>query len=392
MYTLGIETSCDETSCAVVKNGKKVLSCIVNSSLKLHKIYGGVIPEIASRQQLETIVDVTDAALKEARINLKDIGLIAVTNGPGLMGSLLVGVSFAKALSLSFNIPLLGVDHVLSHIYANFLQTQRLQPQKTQRFLLTTATIAAPFVALVISGGHTNLYFIKDFDKIELLGQTQDDACGEAFDKVAKILGLGYPGGPKIEYLAKSGNPKKLKLNCSNTKQPLNFSFSGIKTAVLYLVSRLAGKPANRLTKDIVTVQRSEVNQGVIPAQAGIQKRYDRMDARFHGHDKNGRRELPEAELLQDIAASFQETVIETLIRKSLLACELKKTTKLALGGGVAVNNRLREKFSDAAKRNNITCFFPAKDFCTDNAAMVAGFGFQLFKKGYLSDLGLDIS
>jgi N6-L-threonylcarbamoyladenine synthase len=192
-------------------------------------------------------------------------------------------------------------------------------------------------VALVVSGGHTSLYFVRDFGRIQLMGQTQDDACGEAFDKVAKILGLGYPGGPYVEKLAKNGNPDKIKFRCSGTKNPLNFSFSGIKTAVLYSVN---GK---RLT----------INEN------------------------------------SNIAASFQETVINTLIQKSFLACKCKKVNRLVIGGGVAVNNRLREKFSDAAKRNDIDCSFPAKNLCMDNAAMVAGLGYQMFKKGARANLNL---
>jgi N6-L-threonylcarbamoyladenine synthase len=324
MYVLGIETSCDETSAAVVKNGCRVLSCETSSSLKSHKKYGGVVPEIAFRAQLQTITQVTDTAVKEAGINLKEIGLVSVTSGPGLLGSLAVGISFAKALSLSLDIPLLGINHVHSHIYANFLDGTKIK---------------LPFVALVVSGGHTNLFYIKDFARIEIIGQTQDDACGEAFDKVAKILGLGYPGGPQVEQMAARGNSKKIKFCCSGTKNRLDFSFSGIKTAVLYLV----------------------------------------RDKRLTSTEK------------ADIAASFQEVVIDTLIKKSLLACKLKKVRGLVIGGGVVANNRLRKKFYAAAKENSLTCYFPPRDFCIDNAAMVAGFGYQLFRKGASSNLDLAI-
>ncbi len=315
MYCLGIETSCDETSASIVENGRNVLSCEVSSSLLFHKKYGGVIPEIASRMQLETITSVSDSALKQARIGLKDLDLISVTSSPGLLGSLLVGISFAKAIGLSLNIPLVGVNHTYSHIYANFLNR---------------AAVKFPFVALVVSGGHTSLFYVRDFDKIKILGETLDDACGEAFDKVAKILGLGYPGGPLIEKLAKKGNSKKIKFNCSGTKGAFDFSFSGIKTAVLYYTKK------NLISAD----------------------------------DK------------KDIAASFQEAVINTLINKSFAACKAKKTSSLLIGGGVVANNRLREKFLEAAIHKNIVCHFPEKQFCMDNAAMVAGFGYQLFKKG----------
>lgn len=314
MYVLGIETSCDETSASIVRDGRSVLSNEISSSLKFHKIYGGVIPEIASRMQLETITQVTQAAMQKAQIRLKNIKLISVTNGPGLFGSLLVGISFAKALSLSLGVPLLGVNHVFSHIYANFLDIE---------------AVKLPFAALVVSGGHTSLFYVKDFDKIELLGQTHDDACGEAFDKVAKILGLGYPGGPHIEQLAKAGDPKKVRFSCSGTKGELDFSFSGIKTAVLYKV-------------------------------------------------KGRRLSISEK---RDIAASFQGTVIDTLVGKSLSACRLKKTNRLVVGGGVAANNSLREKFTQASKDRGINCYFPPQRLCTDNAAMVAGLGYQLYKK-----------
>lgn len=330
MIVLGIETSCDETSAAVVINGHKVLSNEVATSLSFHSKYGGIIPEIASRMQLETISEVVDSALKAARVKLKDIGLISVTSGPGLLGSLLVGISFAKSLSLSLNIPLLGVNHVHSHFYANLLNSNK--------------GIVSPFVSLVVSGGHTSLFYVRDFDKIYTLGQTYDDACGEAFDKVAKILGLGYPGGPEIERFALKGNPKGIKFNCSGTKGELDFSFSGIKTAVSHYLHK-TGKKRGR--------------------ESGL--------------------------LIRDICASFQDTVIDVLIRKSLLACKLKRSRLLLLGGGVVANKSLRDKFSDAAKKYGLTCCFPSLAYCMDNAAMVAGLGYQLFRKGYRSDLYLNM-
>lgn len=324
MYVLGIETSCDETAVSVVRDGKKILSNVIASSLNFHKKYGGVVPEIAFRKQLETIVEVTDSAIRMAGISLKEIKVISVTTGPGLSGSLLVGIAFAKNISFALNIPLLGVNHLHSHIYAG---------------ILNRTSINLPFVALVVSGGHTGLFYVKDFDKIELLGQTLDDACGEAFDKVAKILGLGYPGGPLIEQLARKGNAKKIKFHCSGTNRPLDFSFSGIKTAVLYLLNA---------------------------------KRYP-LYAK------------------EDIAASFQEAVIDVLAQKSLLACNFKKTNRLVVGGGVVANNRLREIFYEEAKKSKINLFFPSKRLCKDNAAMVAGLGYQLFNKGYKSELDLNV-
>lgn len=351
MYVLGIETSCDETAAAVVKDGKIILSNLVSSSLSFHKKYGGIIPEIAFRKQLETITQVADSSLKDAGISLAQVKLVSVTSGPGLLGSLLVGMSFAKSLSFSLNVPLLGVGHLESHIYANFLGRQ---------------AIAFPFVALVVSGGHTSLFYLKDFDAIKLLGSTLDDACGEAFDKVAKILGLGYPGGPLIEQIAKKGNPQKIKFNCSDTKEPLDFSFSGIKTAVLYYVRRLAGYPVSQLAGYPVNRKQANVAFGGTPPLGG------------------GRQ-------TEDIAASFQEAVLDALVKKSLLACEMKQVNRLVIGGGVAVNNRLREKFFQAGAKKKIMVYFPARQLCMDNAAMVAGLGYRLFKKGHKSDLSLDV-
>jgi N6-L-threonylcarbamoyladenine synthase len=323
MYVLGIETSCDETSAAIVRDGRDILSNVVSSSVKFHKQYGGIVPEIASRMQLETITQVTDSALKDAGIKRREIKLVSVTKGPGLLGSLLVGISFAKAVSFSLAVPLVGVDHIYAHIYASALNGQALR---------------LPFVSLIVSGGHTSLFYVKAFDCIRILGATQDDACGEAFDKVARILGLGYPGGPLIERLAKKGNPKKIKFSCSGTKNPLDFSFSGIKTAVLYRVR------AGELSRQSVA----------------------------------------------DIAASFQEAVTEVLIEKSLCACRMKKTGRLVIGGGVAANRYLRDKFYQRAAGHKIELHFPPKGLCMDNAAMVAGLGFQLFKKGFCSGLDLD--
>lgn len=323
MYVLGIETSCDETSVSVVKDGRDVLSNIVSSSLKFHRKYGGVIPEIASRMQLETINQVAQEALSEAGIRLKDISLVAVTSGPGLLGSLLVGISFAKGVSFSLGVPLVGVNHIHAHFYANFLNAQ---------------AIKFPFIALVVSGGHTSLFFVRDFQRIDILGQTQDDACGEAFDKVAKILGLQYPGGPLIEQLAKKGKGRRIKFNCSGTTGNLDFSFSGIKTAVLYYLQR-----------------------------------------------KDTRSRIQKAE----IASGFQEAVIDALVKKSLLACRVKKTGRLVVGGGVIANNRLRERLSLAAKEAGISCFFPPEGLCADNAAMAAGFGYQLYRRGFRSGLDL---
>ncbi|MFZ5800245.1 MAG: tRNA (adenosine(37)-N6)-threonylcarbamoyltransferase complex transferase subunit TsaD [Candidatus Omnitrophota bacterium] len=309
MLVLGIETSCDETAAAVVKDGRKVLSNIVASSLKLHRQYGGVIPEIASRSHIETIAVVTRRALNDAGCSLQDLGLICVTTNPGLIGSLLVGISFARALSLALGIPVKEVDHVAAHLYANFLDGKTPQ---------------IPAVGLVVSGGHTSLYYLKNLSELRLIGHTFDDAAGEAFDKVAKILGLGYPGGPIIERLAKKGDPQKVRFSCAAFSGALNFSFSGIKTAVLYYVR---GKWERRRVKR------------------------------------------------EDICASFQEAVVGELARKAICACREKRVKTLLVGGGVAANSRLREVLTQEANKNKIKLYCPKKEFCLDNAAMVAGKG-----------------
>lgn len=323
MITLGIESSCDETGVALVKDANKILSNVVSSSLKEHSKYGGVIPEIASRCQLEVISSVAAQAISKAKIKPSQIDLVSVTQGPGLPGSLLVGIAFAKALSLSLNKPLLGVDHVASHIYAN---------------ILCHKDIKLPAAALVVSGGHTSLFYVKDFSHLVLLSETQDDACGEAFDKVAKIMGLGYPGGPLIEKLALGGNARKIKFSCSKTKDELDFSFSGIKTAVLYYLK------TRKLT----------------------------------------------LALKKDVAASFQETVINTLTAKALLACKRKGVKQLLIGGGVAANKRLRQKFLQESSLAKVKCFFPEFSLCMDNAAMVAGLGAALYESGSRGGLNLD--
>ncbi|MFC1708887.1 tRNA (adenosine(37)-N6)-threonylcarbamoyltransferase complex transferase subunit TsaD [Candidatus Omnitrophota bacterium] len=322
MYVLGIETSCDETGASVVYKGKKVCSNVTASSIKLHSKYGGVIPEIASRAQLEYISFVVDQAIRKARIKIKDIGLIAVTKGPGLIGSLLVGVSFAKALSFANKIPILGVDHVQAHLYAPFLKLGN-----------NGKLPKLPFVGLVVSGGHTTLFHIKSFDKYKILADTLDDAAGEAFDKVAKLLGLGYPGGPLVEKIAKSGDRKSYYFKCGNSED-LNFSFSGIKTAVLYKLQDI--KKRGAVTKK----QKS------------------------------------------DLAASFQNCVVSVLVEKSIRAVLQKKSNTLVVGGGVAANSYFRQMLYSQADKKAIKVFIAKSELCTDNASMIAGLGYQLYRLG----------
>jgi N6-L-threonylcarbamoyladenine synthase len=324
--TLGIETSCDETSVAVT-SARQVLSNVVTSSLHLHKKYGGVVPEIASRYHVEYIVEVADEALKIAGRKKTDIGLIAVTNGPGLAGALLTGISFGKSLSYALGVPVIGVNHVLAHLYSSFLNR--------------SAAPEFPFIGLVVSGGHTALFYCKDIDKRKFLGTTQDDAVGEAYDKVAKILGLGYPGGPVIEKTARGSSGKAgIKFPKSYLgENSLDFSFSGIKTAVLYYVrkQRLIGP-----------------------------------------------------ELVSDICFAFQEAALDSLVEKTVAAVARMKASSVVVGGGVAANNRLREKMAEAGKFNGFKISFPEFRYCLDNGAMIGVLGEEMYRRGYRSDLRLN--
>ena len=327
MMTLGIETSCDETAVAVLKNGREILSDIVYSSLNEHKKYGGVVPEIASRSHLEVILPCLEASLKKARVSPKDIDLVAVTQGPGLMGSLLVGISAAKALAFSLKKPLVGVDHVLAHLYAGFLSEPRL------RF---------PFLGLAVSGGHTMLVLMRGANKAEILGGTLDDAAGEAFDKVAKILGLGYPGGPEIDRLSRGEDPDKFFFSRPFlSSESLDFSFSGIKTAVYYRAERL--KKTKPLTLQIK----------------------------------------------KQISAGFQEAVCETLTRKAVRAMKKHGLKDCVVDGGVSANSRLRRMFQAAAQKEAFRAVFPPPALCRDNAAMIAALGTALYKTGRRDGLDL---
>lgn len=318
IITLGIESSCDETSVAVVKNGREVLSNVINTQIAIHTQFGGVVPEIASRKHIENISDVTNEALKQANIKFDDIDVIACTCGPGLVGALLVGVSYAKALSYAINKPLLGVNHIEGHIAANYITNIKLEP---------------PFICLIISGGHTHLVHIKNYENYEILGKTRDDAIGEAFDKVARVIGLGYPGGPKVDALAKEGTPN---IQLPKTRfENLDFSFSGIKTAVINL------------------------------------------------HHKNPN--INKA----DLCASFEKIVTEELITNTLEASKKLGINKIALAGGVSANSYIRKKY-ESLNKQGYQIFYPDLKLCTDNAAMIASAGYYDFINGKKSDLTLN--
>lgn len=326
MYTLAIETSCDETSCAVLKGGREVLSNIVSSQIDIHKKYGGVVPEIASRKHIEIINQVIQEALDESKLTFKDIDLIAATHGPGLVGALLVGLSTAKALAYGLEIPLVGINHIKGHVCANYIEHKDLEP---------------PFICLIVSGGHSYLIEVKDYVDYEVIGRTRDDAAGEAFDKVARTLGLPYPGGPEIDRLAKLGNPNAIDFPKARLDN-YDFSFSGLKTAVLNYIN-----------------QQKQKNEEII---------------------------------VEDVAASFQKAVIEVLVDKSLDLVKEKKMDKIVLAGGVSANEGLRKLMRQRASDINVDIFYPAKDLCTDNAAMIGSAGYYQYKKEGQSDLGISAS
>ncbi len=326
MIILGIETSCDETAAAVVKDGTTILASVVSSQVKIHHRYGGVVPELASRKHIEAIVPVVDEALAGAGLSLSDIEAIAVTRGPGLVGALLVGFSFAKSSAYGLGIPWVGVNHLEGHINSVFLEPN---------------PPPFPFIALLVSGGHTSIYYVTDHTSVELMGQTRDDAAGEAFDKVAKMLELGYPGGGVIDRIAKQGDPGNIRFPRSYLdKASFDFSFSGIKTAVNRYVT---------------------------------------------SHKDQFKQQIP------DIAAGFQEAVLEVLSYKAIKAAQEKGCNRIALVGGVAANSRLREMLTDDAGRSGLIVHIPALHLCGDNAAMIAAVGFHYLKRGISAGLHEDV-
>ncbi|MBF0485004.1 MAG: tRNA (adenosine(37)-N6)-threonylcarbamoyltransferase complex transferase subunit TsaD [Candidatus Omnitrophica bacterium] len=326
MNILGIETSCDETSASVVRDGRRVLSNVVATSLKEHQKFGGIIPEIASRRQLEFINIVTKEALVTAGLTLKDIDAVAVTTHPGLIGSLLVGISFANSLSFALNKPLIKVNHIHAHLYANCLSV--FQGKNNGEGVIFKES-SLPAVGLVVSGGHSSLFFIKDFRNMRLIGQTRDDAAGEAYDKVARILNLGYPGGPVIDRLSKNVSDNDIHFPCAMLPGTRDFSFSGVKTAVLYYTRQHSAKPG-------YSVER--------------------------------------------VAHAFQESVVKVLTEKSLEVARKKKVKALLVGGGVAANSALRSSLEAEALKSGIKVYFPGMPLCMDNAAMVAGLAYHYYK------------
>lgn len=326
IYILAIESSCDETAASVVKNGREVLSNVISSQIALHTLYGGVVPEIASRKHIEKINQVIQEALDEADVRLDGLDAIAVTYGPGLVGALLVGVAEAKAIAYATKLPLVGVHHIEGHVSANYIENKDLEP---------------PFLCLIVSGGHTHLVLVKEYGEYEIVGRTHDDAAGEAYDKVARAIGLGYPGGPKIDKLAKEGNKHAIIFPRAHIEGcPFDFSFSGVKSAVLNHLNSCAMK--NEVVNN------------------------------------------------EDIAASFQEAVVDVLVSRTMLAAKEYGMKKVAIAGGVASNSALREAMILACEKNNLSFYSPSPIYCTDNAAMIGCAAYYEYIKG--NTCGLDLN
>lgn len=322
---LGIETSCDETSVAVVEDGRQVLANEIYSQIDIHREYGGVVPEIASRNHVMKLPFIIDSALAAAELSAQDLDAVAVTSGPGLVGALLIGVSQAKAMAYAWGKPLIGVNHIEGHIAANFIAHAELEP---------------PFLALVVSGGHSHLVMVEDYRSYKILGRTVDDAAGEAFDKIARVLGLGYPGGPAIDAAAKKGNPQAIDFPRAKVEGAYNFSFSGLKSAVLNYLNSMKMK-------------NEEVD-------------------------------------VSDVAASFQEAVIDALATKTMACVDDLGVKTLVMAGGVSANSLLRERIQGEADKRDVNFYYPSPILCTDNAAMIAAMAYYKFENGEVSDLSLN--
>ena len=358
-YILAIESSCDETAAAVVKNGREVLSNVISSQIALHTLYGGVVPEIASRKHIEKINPVITEALAAAKMSLAEMDAIAVTYGPGLVGSLLVGVAEAKAIAFAANKPLIGVHHIEGHVSANYISHPDLEP---------------PFLCLVVSGGHTHIVMVEDYGTYRIIGRTHDDAAGEAYDKIARAIGLGYPGGPKVDALAKQGDPNAIAFPRAHIEDcPYDFSFSGLKSAVL----------------NYLNIEKMKSASGKKTANADLAR---------HGVPTGGDSEGTEAcpdvfsdgVTKADLAASFQEAVVDVLVNRTVAAAKAEGVTTVAIAGGVASNSALRNRMREVGEANGMRVVYPEPVLCTDNAAMIGAAAYYEFLRGNIADLTLN--
>ena len=330
IYILGIESSCDETSVSVVKNGREVLSNVISSQIDIHKLYGGVVPEIASRKHIENIDIIYKESLLQAKLKINDISAIAVTYGPGLVGSLLVGLSFAKGLSISSNIPFIGINHIEGHIASNYISNIDLEP---------------PFISLIVSGGHTNLVKVESYNGFKIYGKTHDDACGEAYDKIARVLGFEYPGGPKLEKAALNGSINKFSFPRGEIRGSVyDFTYSGLKSHVINVIHNI----------------------------------------------KQKNNELIDDKTISDIALEFQNSIIDSLVNRTVSLSKELKINKVAICGGVSANNAIKTALKNECEKNNIKFYYPENIYCTDNAAMIASAGYFEFINRKTSKLDLN--
>ncbi|MBP5489043.1 MAG: tRNA (adenosine(37)-N6)-threonylcarbamoyltransferase complex transferase subunit TsaD [Lachnospiraceae bacterium] len=368
-YILAIESSCDETAAAVVRNGREVLSNIISSQIALHTLYGGVVPEIASRKHIEKINPVITEALAKAGMTLEEMDAIAVTYGPGLVGSLLVGVAEAKAIAYAAGKPLIGVHHIEGHVSANYISHPELEP---------------PFLCLVVSGGHTHIVMVEDYGTYRIIGRTHDDAAGEAYDKIARAIGLGYPGGPKVDALAKQGDPEAIAFPRAHIEDcPYDFSFSGLKSAVLNYIN-IEKMKLRDAAKTKAENESSDSKPAPVLTKHGVPT----------GGETEGTERCPEVfsdgTTKADLAASFQAAVVDVLVTRTIAAAKAQGVNTVAIAGGVASNSALRNRMREVGEANGMKVLYPEPVLCTDNAAMIGAAAYYEFLRGNTADLTLN--
>ena len=373
-YILAIESSCDETAAAVVRNGREVLSNIISSQIALHTLYGGVVPEIASRKHIEKINPVITEALAKAGMTLDEIDAIAVTYGPGLVGSLLVGVAEAKAIAYAAGKPLIGVHHIEGHVSANYISHPELEP---------------PFLCLVVSGGHTHIVMVEDYGTYRIIGRTHDDAAGEAYDKIARAIGLGYPGGPKVDALSKQGDPEAIAFPRAHIEDcPYDFSFSGLKSAVLNYINIEKMKLRDAAKNNAAAADAEEA------PETGRKAAELTRHGVPTGGDAEGTESCPDVfsdgTTKADLAASFQAAVVDVLVTRTIAAAKAEGVTTVAIAGGVASNSALRNRMREVGEANGMRVLYPEPVLCTDNAAMIGAAAYYEYLRGNVADLTLN--